>query len=80
MLAAQKAERIYVADFTLPERNLALPMHFLARLLPGRRDFWRNGALWGLAAQAGLEPFYEKIVLGGAGVLAGFKKHNKAHL
>lgn len=79
MLAAQKAERIYVADFTLPERNLALPMHFLARLLPGRRDFWRNGALWGLAAQADLEPFYEKIVLGGAGVLAGFKKHNKAH-
>ena len=68
MLAAQKAER-----------NLALPMHFLARLLPGRRDFWRNGALWGLAAQADLEPFYEKIVLGGAGVLAGFKKHNKAH-
>lgn len=32
MLAAQKSERIYVADFTLPERNLALPMHFLARL------------------------------------------------
>lgn len=80
MLAAQKAWRLYVADFTLPERNLALPMHFLTRLLPGRRDFWRQGALWGLAARACLEPFYERIILFGAGVLAGFTKPDNANL
>ena len=79
MLAAQKPNGYMWLILHCCERNLALPMHFLARLLPGRRDFWRNGALWGLAAQAGLEPFMKKSFLVEQ-AFGWILKHNKAHL
>lgn len=77
LLAISEArQKLYVADFTLPERNLALPAHGLARLLGFgvKRSFWQAGALWGLAAKASLEPFYERHFFAGAATLAGFAR------
>lgn len=69
-LAAKKSLRLYVAEFTLAERNLAIPAHCLARILLRNPAFWRAGALRGLAARTGLEHFHEQIILGGAALIA----------
>lgn len=71
-LAAQKSRKLYVADFTLAERNLALPAHILSRVFLRNPAYWRAGALWGLARRAGLEAFYEKIIFGGAAAVVAF--------
>lgn len=76
--AAKAAQKLYVADYTLAERNLALPAHGLTRLMDfgAKKSFWRAGALWGLARAAGLEPFYERVFMCGAAALAGFAGKN----
>lgn len=61
---AGAAERVAIADFILPERNLALPAHLAARaghafarlFCSGRGNaaYWKNGALEGMAHALGL--------------------------
>lgn len=69
--AARAAREVWVADFVLPERNLCLPACWGVRLLPGlspllrlgrwrasavaAAEFFRKGALFGLARRAGLQ-------------------------
>lgn len=87
--AARAARDIWIADFVLPERNLCLPSCWGVRLLPGLspllplgpwratsravREFFRNGALFGVARRAGLETRAETPLCGMAASLAHFR-------
>lgn len=86
--AARAARELWVADFVLPERNLCLPACWAVRLLPGlfpllrlgpwrasaaaATDFFRNGALFGLARRAGLHTGEEIPLCGMAASLVRF--------
>ena len=60
-------------EFTLAERNIALPAYFAARFFSGARtDFWLAGAFWGIARRCHAQPLSARPILCGAATLAVF--------
>ncbi|MGE9984793.1 hypothetical protein [Desulfovibrio sp. SGI.169] len=93
-LAARAGREVLAADFRPPERNLELPACLLARALlrgwpglwPGSRGgaalaaFWAWGGLEGLACRAGLRVSSRRPLLGGAAVLLGLRRGERARM
>lgn len=64
---AKCGRTVYVADFTIAERNMEMPLHVLTRMLfAGRRKFWLRGGLENFCLRAGMRPLGRIRIMGGA--------------